>query len=494
MYKVVLIDDEPLVIEGLLSMINWSQHGFKISGYTYDGASGMKMIEEMEPDLVITDIRMPEIDGLTMIKQCQKRIKKPISFIVLSGYNDFDYIKEALDLKSLSYILKPIDEEEIYNELDKIRTFFEQQQIKTTRLQENIHLVTRMTVNRLVEEPYKETLYSRAKLMLEVKEGWGYSYGIIELYDIENNPMEELLAPLWKFAYKEEDIKKVKLLVLKQDLRALSFMVYGNKEDVNEMIDFLRSMYKRSDVNNLTDCIVTCLSEDLKSLRLLTEKVKNRRKESFYDKGRSDTVDLKDNEVISQNIALFDPNEIMETIKSQNSTEREFYLNNLIRTLRQAKLDPKLISLKFNLLIDLLNPEEGYKYELDMFSDFCEFKVKLIELVNSYIKSHPTQEFNVISEVRAYIECNYQRDMKLKKVAQQFGYNPMYFGQLFFKCCGIKYSDYLLNVRIQRSKSMLLYTDKTIKEIALSIGFNNPDYYVQKFKEIEGKSPSHYRI
>ncbi|HHY64506.1 MAG TPA: response regulator [Clostridiaceae bacterium] len=112
LFKVVIIDDEPIIRKGLSKIINWSQFSCEISGEASDGASGLELIKQVKPDILLTDIRMPKVDGLTMIRQA-KEIVPDCIIIILTGYRDFNYAQEAIRLGAFDFILKPTKIEEL---------------------------------------------------------------------------------------------------------------------------------------------------------------------------------------------------------------------------------------------------------------------------------------------------------------------------------------------------------------------------------------------
>ena len=106
MYSVFLVDDEPIVLEGIRSKINWEEAGFSFAGEATDGEIALSMIHELKPDILITDIKMPFMDGLQLAAEI-KRTQPWIKIIILSGHDEFDYAKKAISLKIEDYLLKP---------------------------------------------------------------------------------------------------------------------------------------------------------------------------------------------------------------------------------------------------------------------------------------------------------------------------------------------------------------------------------------------------
>ncbi|RED63482.1 YesN/AraC family two-component response regulator [Cohnella phaseoli] len=119
-FTVLLVDDEPLVLEGLAFMIDWESHGFRICGEACDGEEALNRIQELSPDLVVLDISMPVMDGLQLVEHCTKVLNVPCRFIILSGHDDFAFAQKAMTCGVLDYWLKPIDVEEINATLGKL--------------------------------------------------------------------------------------------------------------------------------------------------------------------------------------------------------------------------------------------------------------------------------------------------------------------------------------------------------------------------------------
>lgn len=112
MYRVVLVDDERLIVRGLSSVVPWAELGCEVAGTAYDGVTGMKLIHEVEPDMVITDIRMPNMDGLTMLAALKSEYPR-MQMSVLTAYRDFEYARKALNLGVCRYLLKPSNMDEV---------------------------------------------------------------------------------------------------------------------------------------------------------------------------------------------------------------------------------------------------------------------------------------------------------------------------------------------------------------------------------------------
>ncbi|MDE1549099.1 response regulator [Jeotgalibaca caeni] len=158
MYRVLIVDDEPVVREGLAHLINWQALGFEIVGDAENGLDGIEKINQLHPNIVVTDIRMPIMDGIEMIRKIQET-NSEMEVLILSGYSDFSYAKEAIHLGVSSYLLKPVDEEELENELKKIasRMDLKREQRKAIALYQD-YSVSKKLKEFVLHQQHKEEL------------------------------------------------------------------------------------------------------------------------------------------------------------------------------------------------------------------------------------------------------------------------------------------------------------------------------------------------
>lgn len=125
MLKVLLVDDEPFIMEGLSVIIDWNEEGFEIIGKASNAFEALEMLRKEEIDLVISDIKMPGMTGLELVEKVYGEQVSDAYFVMLSGYNDFRYVRTALQNNCLDYMLKPISEDELLKTLDRVRKYYE---------------------------------------------------------------------------------------------------------------------------------------------------------------------------------------------------------------------------------------------------------------------------------------------------------------------------------------------------------------------------------
>jgi two-component system response regulator YesN len=119
MIKVMLVDDEPIILKGLRKLIPWAENGYEIIGEAFDGEDAMEMLETKEPDIIITDLLMPGMDGIEFIRRLNE-MNKNIRVIILSGYGEFEYAREALKNRVFEYLLKPVTRQQLTDALHRV--------------------------------------------------------------------------------------------------------------------------------------------------------------------------------------------------------------------------------------------------------------------------------------------------------------------------------------------------------------------------------------
>ncbi|WHY18714.1 response regulator [Paenibacillus sp. G2S3] len=169
MLKVLIVDDEPWVLEGLRTMIDWEKYGFEVCGEAHNGSEAMRLIQEYKPELVLTDINMPVINGLELIAKLNEVMTNPPKFVVLTGYDDFKYARTALQQRVNDYLLKPIDDEEIESLLSRITPMIQNEIASNKELNKKQFFIVNNIVNRLIQGEYNENLelLTRSTLKLQ---------------------------------------------------------------------------------------------------------------------------------------------------------------------------------------------------------------------------------------------------------------------------------------------------------------------------------------
>ncbi|MCG8501289.1 MAG: response regulator [Firmicutes bacterium] len=510
MLKVVIIDDEPLVLEGLRSMIHWDKYGFTICGQAMEGEEGIKMIKATDPDLVMTDIRMPVMNGLEVIKYCREQLGLECEFVILSGYSDFKYVKTAMYYKSSDYILKPIDADEVHEMLGKLRTKILKNKERINKIARDLEFVTMSSMIRIIKGESKKSLIDRVHFILGLNEDDKVRC-ILMKEDI--NPADE------EKKSRKKDMKKfIKKAIGNQN----GYFVFREPDKRYYMI-ISEKLQKFYNDNQLYTYLQNELGENgydismfvggcckgIDSVKRSYEEALICEKHQFYNKSNR-IIEYDKIKSIKFETAFNTgtQNDIIQNILSKNNKKIRFYINHFFEVAEQRLLDPQIIIMWiknlqaeiFKLISKVYNDQDAEVKNLieqmDTLNIFkaSEIKNQLITICQKvsdylYIKQ---ESGDIIEDIKHYIKNHYKKDIKIAAVAKIFNFNPNYLGQLIQKKVGMKYNDYLNKVRIDKAKELLKRTDMRVNEIAAEVGYKKPDYFAVKFKEYTGVSPSNY--
>jgi two-component system response regulator YesN len=490
MYKVLIVDDEPIIREGMKKIINWNIYGYKVIGDAENGLDAYNKILTLNPDLCIIDIKMPEMDGLELIskiKECEINTK----IIILTGYPEFEYAQKAIDLGVESYILKPVDPniliekiKKVYTQLEKEKSFIEvsKEKILEKIIKKDIENLNELELNRIYNFNFPWKSYQIVLIYIENSK-------ILPIKDIKN------FFPFYSFIVDNficillKDITcpyiKRKLLDLRNHLRL--------KYNINAIISVGEKVNKIEDLNHSYNT----------ALMLIEKRFIYNHKGILYP---FNTKKLKIKEIKEDNIFL----EIINCIENFNLNKLQDILEEKMEShifREDSEEDIKLSYL--NLYINVINylssnypkfKDISLKYLNEKILNEFYKKCSLIDLHNfingiflEIIRVFSEMIGNsIISKITEYISVNYYRDLKLKNIAREFGYESCYFGKMFRKYTGEKFNVYLDKIRINKAKELLIKGMKVV-EVAEKVGYKDIDYFIYKFKKYVGKSPQNFK-
>ncbi|MFN3699100.1 MAG: response regulator [Dictyoglomus sp.] len=484
-YKVFIVDDEPIIREGLKKIVNWNALGFNIIGEAGDGFEALEKISKLDPHLCIIDIKIPEIDGLELISKV-KEFKDELKIIILTGYPEFEYAQKAINLGVESYILKPVDPEvlkeelkKIYEQLEKNRILFEGSKEKNIEkfLKGQISL-TEKDINQLLHLDLPWDSYQ----VILISSGNTDNYEIFE--ELEKFfPFSFIVDGFVGFVVKDFQREKRKIISFKSHLRGKfnEYFVFSIGERVFSICQ-LTSSYK------------TALS--LLQKRFLYED----KGFIIYSCKKNILGNFRDVDII---------NEVIQAIESFDFISLENLLEEKMRFHMLREDGEQEIKLSyFDMYITIITTFLGKYPKFKEFSSkylrkriFDEFYAKksFVDLHN-YLKELLLDLFKDFSDVigtspllkiTEYIEANYYKELKLKNIAKEFGYNPCYLGKIFRKYTGNNFNTYLDKIRINKAKELLFQGEKVV-DVAEKVGYKNLDYFIMKFKKYTGKTPKTY--
>ena len=510
MYKVVIIDDEAVIREGLKTIINWGEQGFVVAGEAASGREGLQLIERSRPDLAVVDIKMPGMNGLEMISSLREK-KVDCEVIILTGYSEFTYAQKAVELGVKAFVLKPIDPREL---AEKVETVFQAlclQEKAGEDYREAVLLARDRLLENLVTGEGGEETPVRADALYHLHFPWpSYRVILIEI-DYRSN-MKVILQNNIRREIERFAGKKFNGHVFSTG-RNLCLLLPG-REYGGDMEDFWRQFAAGLRARFGVD-IYIAVGKEVKHVKALATSYHEaeslllrrfvygantvicRREKTESDTGKDEEgFDWKE---IGEKlyIAVFNYNR--ELLRESLAAVREKlaaggYIEEFI----------KAVYIKFyvytaNRLKAVDSQGVIFTEEEKIYSELCGkksldelhkyFEKMLLETAEHLVRKRPD---GVIRRIIDYIYRYYEEDLKLEYLARLFGYNPAYLGKIFKAHTGEFFNTYLDMVRMEKAKE-LLKEDWKVYQIAERVGYQSLEYFGKKFRRFVGMAPTEYR-
>lgn len=506
MLKVLIVDDEPLVLEGLRTMIDWEKHGFEVCGEALNGTDAMRLIQEYKPELVLTDINMPVINGLELIEKINEIMLKPPRFVILSGYDDFKYARAALRQRVNEYILKPIDDEEIEALLSRITPLIQAEIASKESDGKKKFLIVNNIINRLIQGEYNENLENLIRNSMKLQTDAELLCILIEPTSAAmhlNHRIDEYFPPGLSCFF-QDGAGRVGIIV-----QSASITYEGLEASVTQM--------RKDLVERLQEPVIAAVSSRMVGVQSIREiylqafevwKRKHHQEKSgvfYYNELRKVTKDEEDSheETFRQLLDKVEDNDterIQSYVKEAFASFAENLLNIKVVQAKVAHLELMICRSIAQMngapdwIMSKLRVEYGNLSGLGDYSILSKYVYSLCMQTATYLSELKRQnEGNTIYNVIQYVDHEFRNKLKLQDLARQFHINSTYLGQLFRKETGQSFSEYLNAKKIEEAQSLLKRTQLKISDIAVQVGFSNTDYFIDKFKLIVGVVPSVYR-
>lgn len=518
MYKVFIVEDEHLIRESLRKLLLSHSENYPISfaGEAADGELGLAAMLDVKPDILITDIRMPFMDGLTLAKEA-KKILPWIKIILISGYDDFDYAKSAIQLGVEEYLLKPIKEMELQDTLTNVIAKLDTQKELTApsaaqpntfifELQKN-HFLNGLYKGELaVEDVISESQQFNRHLL-------GNKFTVLlatNKYDADfadYNRFSEYLTLLFgddpAIIFSSISSEYIKFLVFQPDKQRLLEKCYQiantlihelEQDDTYDIVVAFGNVVERiSEIKNAFQ-ITEHLIQTYGNLR--TEKIISY-EDDILDGEVSPTNPFKLD--IADKIARLDPTKIDELVhelsgtphdkEERNRLYRFFVLIELVNLVQKKEIETAELSLE-----QLSNIE----YLAAVANTLEQFQLVATPLI-TYLSNHKinakmVKYQSVIQKALTFINQHFtDPDISLNTVADEVTLSPAHFSTIFSQAMEITFIDYLTNARLNHAKKLLKETDDRLGTIAFAIGYNDPNYFSYLFKKKIAISPKEYR-
>lgn len=531
MLKVLIVDDESFVCDLIMMSIDWNSLGLEVTGVAYNGLDALEMAVEKRPEIIITDVRMAGLDGLSLIESI-RNAELDCQFIIISGYPDFNYAQKALKLSVFEYILKPIDEAALTESLLRLRNKIQNEDALSTQvtayknqLDHNMELMrSRFLTEQLsLPEPFMMPLE-------EINDTYQFQfgYGVYAAFIIKVDSIFEHNVP--------SDIDNLMLRqmcnVVQQRMKKNDILSYSVVRP-GKLISIINcSVEKAAGLNNIAQTILY----DLQSrndwfnqytftigLGTMTDSL-NKLQQSLFTADIAVKYRIVNgvNTVISSSSLDYPHYNVRDYIRVDD--EKAFFhliqncdaieLKNWILTLFQSPhivkyaTPPLLFDLAekcadiFSEAVKTLVPESmSYSESLYQALDNCrsldDILQTLLEQIQSFTDYYYTYRTETYSKpiqmIKDYVLLHYRDPIKLNDMAELVHFHPNYLSELFRKETGMTFSDYLTDCRLDAAKRLLLDIQYNVYDVAELIGIKDTKYFSRIFKRSVGVTPSEYR-
>lgn len=498
--RVMIVDDEYIIRQGIEYLLDWEKEGFLLVGDAMNGEEALMKIEELRPDIVLSDIVMPKINGIDLTKTIQQKYPN-IKVIILSSYSDFDYVKHTFQNGAVDYILKPtLNPEELLKALRKVTSQMDKRSFQNHQS---------VNVGRQL---------SKYIVGFDVSLDIG---SILSMFPERNFYM---LATNKKFYKRVSDIENFFLNDLYVKANAMHPCTFQIQEDVmiallntnktiTEMQMDVRAILEENET--IVDTAFFALSnafEDIKQLSTIyNHEVWNLLQLRFYYKDTRLLVQQAVKKPKEQG-KKFDNRLFTRTLDAMSLGEALQQLWDYIEVAIDMHVNEgEIKSLVGNSLYNLISVLEDHNMNLENIRHFKLNCINLLELAvykeDFMIQlDHICQDFKVIvasykldnsqdvmNRILNYMRENYSESLTLNDLAEHFGFSYHYLSSYFANQSDGTFTEHLNRVRIEKAELLLKDKMNSISEVGLMVGYSDHSYFCKVFKKLNGMTPSEYR-
>jgi two-component system response regulator YesN len=527
--KLCVIDDIKSVVDMISRKIPWLEHGIEIAGTALDGEEGLRLVQEVKPDIILTDIRMPKMDGLEMTQAILASSPKS-KIIMLSAFTDFTYAQQALRLGAFDFVKKPFSMDEIVGVVLKAKSACEQEQQELAKItemekkiKESLPILRQEYLTLLI---HHQTSEANAKLRweflgidLEPKDFVIFiveidqfmdKYHALPVQEIElirfslQNIMEETIAASTKGLIFREAINRYVCLMNGTDNQLAADIAEACCSNIAEYTRFTVSIGVGLGVVGIHELPYSYIQ----ALNALSY--------HFYTEGNGvfSCMNISNESKGIPNYSITKEQDFLFALRSGNSEKSQQLLEEIFNDLIDIiplpepqyvenvcyELSTKMFRLmleKFpyeavqpleNKLNEFKGKDQPSLQELrSLLKDLCQEGCGWIEKERSH------ESNKIIHQAKDYILANLHKDLSLEHCSKQINLSQGYFSNLFKKVLGISFQQFVIHEKMEKAKSMLI-GDYQIQEIAQELGYEHRRYFSDIFKKHTGMTPSEFKI
>ncbi len=528
-YKVLIVDDEKWIYDLLLRIVDWESFGFQISGYASNGLDAYQFICTEKPDLVISDIRIPEIDGIELVKRVRK-LNLPVRFILISGYQEFEYAQDALKYNVDDYLLKPIEEDEIEAILKKISNELQNEDSSRQEIQKMVlklddsikQLRLRTLENLLFNDPPVKINLEELNKNCEMNFQPGYFQVVLISLDVKME-MNDSISSL--FYSKIEKMFRTDVIPSKLGYAILPMKDYLviiiNHADTVEALNYCKNAYgKVSQLVNAYDRMTITLSigEAVVNIHEIYKSFSSAKKGLYFRAVHGG------NRIMEGASVRFSPVQVDAILSSKSKAEltkafqvfdmekAEGCMDEIFSAIADTQeISPQLVHGVLTQIMKLLENsldslnlddiEEFNSFSLEsaflqcismeeLFERFLDFITSAVRNISERQKSKLSKP---VERAKRYIKDFYYKPLSLAEIAQNVYLSEQYLSELFKRETGKTITDFIREYKIEMAKVFMSDIRYKITDIAEKVGYNDARHFSKIFKKLVGVTPKEYR-
>ena len=531
MLKVFLAEDEFIIREGIKNNIDWQAHGYEFCGEASDGELAFPLIQKTRPDILITDIKMPFVDGLALSRLVKKELPET-EIIILSGYEEFDYAKEAIQIGVARYLLKPINGETLLQEIDSVAEIIlgkqkekeirekYQKEMEENSLRDQMDLFQHLVTGDCSME---ELLSVADKLDLKIMAPW-YSIVLLKIQSMKHD-YEEYSGSI--VAVDERIVKLAEpehVLIFDRALEGRAFLFKADSEeellayqkeylgDVKEVLSGYANLRYfggiGTPVNRLRE--IPASFEDASHAfahRYLVAESCILDSSLLMQEGAAEHEDFR---ISAVNPEQIDRAKMQEFLRTGDLDEVVYFVDEFFGKLDGGAMKSRIFRQYITMdayfsIVDFLKGLGLQKDEIEapdqdssILQDEKSAMDYIVRIMNKALvlreKKASSRYEDVVSEVIHYIEDNYaQEELSLNLLASHVNFSPNHLSMIFSQQTGQTLIRYLTDYRMNRAKELLRCSSKKSSVISMEIGYKDPHYFSYLFKKTQGMTPTQYR-
>lgn len=517
MYKVLLADDEILDLEGMRTFIPWDDLGMKVVHSVNSGFAALKVMETEKIDILVTDVRMPNMSGLELTKKALEKWKD-LRVIFVSGHQDFNYVKQALSLSACSYVLKPMDDNELIDSLIKLKYELDMEKkrhVTELAFKQMIPIVKNGYMLQLLEGSFDQNMLDVLNRDYGMSDfDWPGRVSVLEIDDLSwklnlytSNERHELLSDFFETVLSLCQKRNMKHVCKISNQRiALLFEKNMDFSVVRELIKQEKYPFTITVGMGANATGFAMLQDSYRqALEALDYKM-------FHGKGKLIEIEEVRSVVMEETKKLdiqldtllsamsnYDlvtiHDEIEKLFKLAMNLNSKFSIHNFAMYI-VMKLDSHLHTINEDLflLLDIELKNLDILQQFETIDDIHSWlRMRVFEISEMLHNKKEKKNWKLVQDIIGYARERLHKNITLRDVANHFSFSPNYLGHLFKEETEKNFSEYMITLRMEKACELLKDSNQKIYEVADKVGYQYIPYFSRQFKETFGITPLEYR-